>query len=40
MDHKNSHKQSGHLADTQLFENLDSEGVKNLNIEKINYKVV
>ncbi len=28
------------LAEIQLFENLESEGVKNLNIEKIAFKVV
>ncbi len=31
----------GHyLAEIQLFENLESEGAKNLNIEKIAFKVV
>ncbi len=29
-----------YLADIQLFENLESEGAKNLNIEKIAFKVV
>ncbi len=29
-----------YLAEIQLFENLESEGVKNLNIEKIAFKVV
>ncbi len=29
-----------YLAETQLFENLESEGAKNLNIEKIAFKVV
>ncbi len=28
------------MAETQLFENLQSEGAKNLNIEKIAFKVV
>ncbi len=29
-----------YLAETQLFENLESEGAKNQNIEKIAFKVV
>ncbi len=29
-----------YLAEIQLFENLESEGAKNLNIEKIAFKVV
>ncbi len=29
-----------YLAEMQLFENLESEGAKNLNIEKIAFKVV
>ncbi len=29
-----------YLAEIQLFENLESEGAKNLNIEKITFKVV
>ncbi len=29
-----------YLAEMQLFENLESEGAKNLNIEKISFKVV
>ncbi len=29
-----------YLAKIQLFENLESEGAKNLNIEKIIFKVV
>ncbi len=29
-----------YLAEIQLFENLESEGKKNLNIEKISFKVV
>ncbi len=29
-----------YLAEIQLFENLESEGEKNLNIEKIAFKVV
>ncbi len=29
-----------YLAEIQLFENLESEGAKNLNIEKIIFKVV
>ncbi len=29
-----------YLAEIQLFENLESEGAKNLNIEKISFKVV
>ncbi len=29
-----------YLAEIQLFENLESEGSKNLNIEKITFKVV
>ncbi len=29
-----------YLAEIQLFENLESEGEKNLNIEKIIFKVV
>ncbi len=29
-----------YLAEIQLLENLESEGVKNLNIEKIIFKVV
>ncbi len=29
-----------YLAEIQLFENLESEGQKNLNIEKIAFKVV
>ncbi len=29
-----------YLAETQLFENLESEGAENLNIEKISFKVV
>ncbi len=28
------------LAETQLFENLETEGAENLNIEKIIFKVV
>ncbi len=28
------------MAEIQLFENLESEGAKNLNIEKITFKVV
>ncbi len=28
------------MAEIQLFENLESEGAKNLNIEKIAFKVV
>ncbi len=28
------------MAEIQLFENLESEGTKNLNIEKIAFKVV
>ncbi len=29
-----------YLIEIQLFENLESEGAKNLNIEKITFKVV
>ncbi len=29
-----------YVAEIQLFENLESEGAKNLNIEKIAFKVV
>ncbi len=29
-----------YLAEIQLFENLESEGAKNINIEKIAFKVV
>ncbi len=29
-----------YLAEIRLFENLESEGQKNLNIEKIAYKIV
>ncbi len=29
-----------YLSEIQLFENLESEGAKNLNIEKITFKVV
>ncbi len=29
-----------YLAEIQLFENLESEGAKNLNVEKIIFKVV
>ncbi len=29
-----------YLAEIQLFENLESEGAKNLNTEKITFKVV
>ncbi len=29
-----------YLAEIQLFENMESEGAKNLNIEKITFKVV
>ncbi len=29
-----------YLVEIQLFENLESEGAKNLNIEKISFKVV
>ncbi len=29
-----------YLAEIHLFENLESEGAKNLNIEKITFKVV
>ncbi len=29
-----------YLAEIQLFENLESEGAKNLNIENIAFKVV
>ncbi len=29
-----------YLAEMQLFENLESEGAKNRNIEKISFKVV
>ncbi len=29
-----------YLAEIKLFENLESEGAKNLNIEKITFKVV
>ncbi len=29
-----------YLAEIQLFENLESEGAKNLNIEKITFKFV
>ncbi len=29
-----------YLAETQLFENMESEDTKNLNIEKIAFKVV
>ncbi len=29
-----------YLAEIQLFENLDSEGAKNLNIEKISFKSI
>ncbi len=29
-----------YLAEIQLFENLESEGVKNLNIEKTAFKIV
>ncbi len=29
-----------YLDEIQLFENLESEGAKNLNIEKITFKVV
>ncbi len=29
-----------YLAEMQVFENLESEGAKNLNIEKISIKIV
>ncbi len=29
-----------YLAEIQLFENMESEGAKNLNIEKIAFKIV
>ncbi len=29
-----------YLADIQLFENLESEGAKNLNIDNIGFKVI
>ncbi len=31
---------SQYLAEIQLFENLESEGAKNVNIQKMNFKVV
>ncbi len=31
---------SQYLAEIQLFENLESEGAQNVNIQKINFKVV
>ncbi len=42
LDHKTSHKVQFflYLAEIQLFEHLKSEGEKNLNIDKIAFKVV